>query len=376
LNKLLCIALVLAGSLASAQPAPDKSDAKQLMASGLKLFSAKDYLGALAVFKEAYEKFPSSKILLNIGTTLKLLDRKAEAATTYQRYLDSPDADPAKRNDVTDVITDLDKSLGHVAVAVDPPDAEVQVGDEWLKGSRILHLDPGPSTIHVRKQGLPPVDRDVTTTAGQQLAVAIDVKGGAIKAPTPPPPNPPPKVVETPGGKSFDKTPPQPNNTARFIGSTSLESPHELWDAPAPRSRVGAFAMGHVSVYPKVGSAVLVGATIDATPRLELDAAVILGPGLVSSMTYTYGSPPSVGAYAGVNYAFSDGAARPRISAGIPVFISDGARVGARGAAGLEYVASRHLSLVVEVGVEATFNSERDISDPAVVPALAAVGRL
>ena len=45
-------------------PTPDKQDARALLASGLKLFQQKDYLGALTIFRDAYKRFPSSKLLL------------------------------------------------------------------------------------------------------------------------------------------------------------------------------------------------------------------------------------------------------------------------------------------------------------------------
>src|SRR5262247_2293943 len=101
LSRVLVVASLLAAPRAFAQqppqPDPSKMDAKALMQTGVRLLEAKDYLGALAIFKDAYARFPSAKILLNIGTTLKLLDRKAEAANTYQRYLDSADADATKK---------------------------------------------------------------------------------------------------------------------------------------------------------------------------------------------------------------------------------------------------------------------------------------
>lgn len=364
MRRLALVSLsLLVASRVLAQPAGDKDEAKRLMQTGVKLLEQKDYLAALSVFKDAYRRFPSSKILLNIGTTLKLLDRKAEAATTYQRYLDAPDADSAKRTEVNDVITDLDKSLGHVSVTLDPPDAEIQVGEDWIKGSRILHLDPGPATIHVRKTGFDAIDRQVTTTAGQELAVAIQLsKPDAVVTP---PPTPTP-------------SPPPPKRVATITAPPPSDEVHAHAELVAARSRIGAFAMGHVSVYPAVGSAVLVGPTFDATPRLTIDAAVILGPGLVAGMTtYTVNQPPSFGAYAGGNYALSDGPARPRVSLGVPMFISGSPlRIGVRAAGGVEYVASRHLSLIAELGVEVMFNGERDITDPAVVPALAVAGRL
>src|SRR6185295_5080845 len=105
-------ACALPAPIAVAQPAApvaDKVDARALMQSGLKLYAAQDYLGALAVFRTAYTRFPSAKILINIGTTLIKLDRKADAANTYQRYLDSPDADRARRPEVITAIAELDQ---------------------------------------------------------------------------------------------------------------------------------------------------------------------------------------------------------------------------------------------------------------------------
>ncbi len=81
--------VVIGAASVAADPAPaNKSDAKELLQLGVKLLNSKDYLGALAVFKDAYRKFPSAKILLDIGTTLRVLKRTAEAANAYQAYLD------------------------------------------------------------------------------------------------------------------------------------------------------------------------------------------------------------------------------------------------------------------------------------------------
>jgi len=74
--------------------ASDKRAAKALMQSGLKLFAAKDFLGALARVPDRLRRFASAKILLNIGTTLSRLDRKAQAANVYQRSSTRPTPTP------------------------------------------------------------------------------------------------------------------------------------------------------------------------------------------------------------------------------------------------------------------------------------------
>src|SRR5215470_4350137 len=123
-HRLLIIAAcALPCAVATAQPAPpvaDKADARSLMQSGLKLYAAQDYLGALAVFRTAYTRFPSAKILINIGTTLVKLGRRADAANAYQHYLDSTDTDPARQAEVTAVLADLDASVGRLELTATP----------------------------------------------------------------------------------------------------------------------------------------------------------------------------------------------------------------------------------------------------------------
>src|SRR5579863_380874 len=118
-------AALLVSSVAVAEPDTQKGDAQSLMASGVKLLSAKDYLGALAVFKTAYERFPSAKILLNIGTTLKLLGRDADAANAYQRFLEALDTDRKRRGEIEKLLAQIDKSVGTVALTVTPGDAQL-----------------------------------------------------------------------------------------------------------------------------------------------------------------------------------------------------------------------------------------------------------
>jgi hypothetical protein len=344
---------LLVAARALAQPAPppagggDRGDAKQLMQTGVKLLEQKDYLGALTVFTDAYKRFASAKILLNIGTTLKLLDRKAEAANAYQRYLDSPDADAARRTEVNDVLADLDKWLGRVTVTLDPADAELEVDSDWLKGPRLLHVNPGLAVIHVRRDGYQPAERNVSLVGGQQVALTVTLL-------------PVPKAIEKP----------------IVITRDSHDDLHGAFDAAGPRSRIGAIAFAHVSVAPKVGSAWMIGATADVTEQLELDAGLLLGPGLVKSTTMYTVDPPKYGGYIGASFAFLPAPWRPRASVGMPIFASEGARFSVRGAGGVEYVASRHLSLIFELGLEHPLNPQSDIDPIALVPAIAATGRL
>jgi len=335
-------ALVLAESVVGAQPpAPDpnasKGDAKELMQLGVKLLKSEDYLGALAVFKDAYLRFPSAKILLNIGTTQRLLNRNAEATNTYQRYLDSADADPARVAEVAQEIQRLEKDLARLGITA-PPEAEVQVGDgDWIPAAaaKVYRVVPGAYVVRARRLGYKPFEMAGEAALGQAVAVAVVLEENPAPVGTP-------VFITVPGGESA---------------------------AAAPRSRMAALAIAHFDI--KGGAAMFVGGSFDVTERIQVRAAGILGA--------------NFGGFVGGSFAVLTGSLRPTISAGIPIFFNDGARVGVRGAAGLEVVAGRHFAVIMELGVEHTFNPQdevefsgmlRSINSTSFIPALGITARL
>jgi len=332
-RALAIVVLCLAPAAASAQPASaQKGDAQSLMQSGVKLLEAKDYLGALAVFKTAYERFQSAKILLNIGTTLKLLGRDADAANVYQRYLDAHDTDPKRRPEIEKLIAAIDKTVGRLALTATPSDAQIQIDDDdWthVVHAAIWRVAPGKHSIDVRREGYEPKTKSIDVAAGDSVSVEITLN--AI-------PKPEPKIITVPVDIGVRATP--------------VIEP--------PRSRLGALVFGHFDV--PHGGAALVGVTSDLGDRFAVRAAAIVGP--------------HFGGYVGGVAAFLTHRYRPYVSAGLPVFYSNGARYGARGAGGFEYELNRHVALSIEAGVEHTFNTEMDVKSTVFVPAVGVIGRL
>ena len=337
-RSLLVAICLLRGGLAVAQPQrADKIDAKSLMQSGVKLLETKDYLGALAVFKDAYTRFPSAKILLNIGTTYKLLDRKVDAANAYQRYLDSPDADPTKQSDVTTALFELDKAVGKLEIAVTPADAEVQINDgDWIPApsAHVVRLVAGQFTVRARKDKFGSEAKSASISTGEKAAIVISLT--AL----------PQQTAVFTGGTG---------TVADGLGVAQEQEPEE------ERSRLAGIAVAHLDI-PRGGAAALVGLSFDISGALAVQGAVVLGP--------TYG------AYAGAAFAFLDGKLRPYAAAGMPIFFSNGARVGVRAGGGAEIVVTRHVSLIAEVGVEVMLNPEDNIIKAALIPAIGASGRL
>jgi hypothetical protein len=328
-----------AGKPAPAGNSADKLDAKALMQSGLKLFAAKDFLGALAVFRTAYARFPSARILLNIGTTLTRLDRKAEAANVYQHYLDAADADPARRAEVKKVLAELDAAVCVLELTVAPAGAELQVNDEdWLAaaGEPLHRVAAGVVTVRARRADYQPAEQTVTATAGARQSVTLRL--AAIPPPAPVAPAAPVAAIATDTG----------------VTATA--------DDPARRrSRIGILALAHIDIANR-GGAGLFGVTADVTDRLQAQLAAIIGP--------------SSGGYAGASFALTGGTVRPIVAAGVPVFASHGARIAARGAGGVELAVTRHVAVVAELGIEYVFNPEADVKRTLFIPAIGATGRL
>ena len=332
-------ACLVASGVAAAQPAPappagDKIDAKALMQSGVRLLEAKDYLGALAVFKDAFARFPSAKILLNIGTTLKLLGRNVDAANAYQRYLDAADTDPAKQSDVTTALYELDKGVGKLEINVMPADAEVQINDgEWVPApaAHVVRVAQGQFRVRARKDKFQGEAKSASINTGEKAAIVITLIALPEEAKV---------VVSGPIG-------PDPELT--------LHAEEE------PRSAFGGIAIAHLDI-PRGGAAVLAGITYDISSAFQVQASAILGP--------TYG------AYAGASFAFLGGNVRPMLAAGMPLFVSHGIRAGVRAAGGVELVITRHVSLIAELGAEVMLNPEDNILKAAFIPAVGASGRL
>jgi tetratricopeptide (TPR) repeat protein len=336
------LALGLTAAPTAAQPAPDedksdKLDAKALMQSGLKLFAAKDYLGALAVFKTAYERFPSGKILLNIGTTLLKLDRKAEAANAYQRYLDTTDADAKRQAQVTRVLEGLDKDVARLDIGITPADSEVQIDDSaWQKVADVkrYRVDKGARTVRARRKGFKPNEETFSVGAGETRSVSLTL----TEEP----------VATSRGGDDVR-------------GDDDDDTRVRAGARPARRSRLGAIVAAHIDPSNK-GAAALVGLTADVVSRLQVQATALVGP--------------TSGGYVGASFGILPGTLRPIVVVGLPVFFSDGARFAVRGALGAEYAFDAHFAVFAEVGAEYMLNPEPMVTKTLFIPAVGVTGRL
>lgn len=232
--------------------------AQALMTEGVKQLHAKAYDQALANFLEAYAKFPSPKILLNIASTLRDMGRYADAANTYQRYLTDPATGPERVTEVKELLNKLDEQLTILTIRVAPRLSTISIdaGSFIPVGSTLVtRVRPGLHLVRVRnadKSGEITVNGFEGENKEVLASISLEVP---VEPPQPPPnaPKPPPEhqegwlitgqyssdkggnersVLATTGGdpvrayvpafEVFDGAPPPPRSTKEGISSGIL----------------------------------------------------------------------------------------------------------------------------------------------------------
>lgn len=185
--------MALAATANAAEPDPQaEADARELTREARALAEEGDNSGALEKLRGAYRRYPSPKLLLNLGTVLRSLGRDAEAADSYEEYLRSPEADPARRGEVEVLLGQLRNRMARLHVTVSDPAATVMVDSRMVQtvaGAATVYVEPGAHTVVAQKTGAPAVFSMVAVSAGEERAVPID-----LSAP-PPPPKAAPTVI-------------------------------------------------------------------------------------------------------------------------------------------------------------------------------------
>jgi hypothetical protein len=305
-------------------------DARALFAEGLQKMDGGDFVGALDRFRAAYARFPSVKILLNIGTMLRQLGRNAEAADAYDAYLRDPAADPAKRPEVEKLLRDLDARVAKLHVVVDDRAAIVRVDGKVVgqPGSVAqMRIEPGPHAVSAEREGAPPTVENVTAVAGQEASVTLHVVLPAAGAP--------PAAVR--------------------------DAPAEPAPTLSHRGQFGAVARADIDglsagVVPAFGLAYGIG------DYVEVNTCALVGK--------------SKGVEPGVTVLFLRGAWKPRLSVAVPIFIVDGAQPGVRGAAGVQWDPVRHFGVFVDLGVAAFPSAPVGFQKVVFVPTIGVEPRL
>lgn len=360
--------------------------AQGLMVEGVKQLQAKAYDQALANFLEAYNAFPSPKILLNIGSTLRDMGRLADAANTYQRYLTDPATGSERVTEVKELLLKLDAQLTILTIRVAPRLSTISIdaGSFIPIGSTLItRVRPGLHLIRIRNS-----DKwgEVTVNGfeGENKEVLASIQ---LEVPIEPPPTakPPPETQQgwliTGEYKSAGGTNQRGVLATGGAEVRAIKPAFEVFgdDGPAPRAAKETISSGILGVL-----------RIDAEGR-----GFAGGLGLAISRGNFEGDIMVLrsnqnGGYLGARYRFLTGFLRPYGAIGIPGFVFDTTTIsgnmevtetklaiGARIAAGIELYINGHLSVQADLGYEHFwFVDNTPFVSNVYVPTVGVIGRM
>jgi len=370
--------------------------AQALMTEGVKQLQARSYDQALANFLEAYSKFPSPKILLNIASTLRDMGRLADAANTYQRYLLDPSTGAERVAEVKEILLRLDEQLTILTIRVFPRGSDLSIdgGPFIAVGSSLLtRVRPGIHLVRIRKDTATS-ELTVNGFEGENkeilMALKVEVTPDVAPPPVVDPKTPLPKEPEHVDGWLITGT--QYASDSGTGRERRVRSGTQGPEISAIVPRFDADEDGQVLAFhepaPRISSGVIAVLRIDgegrgfaggvgfAISRARLEAEIMI---LKSDST---------GGYLGLRYRLMTGWLRPYVGLGMPGFAYDEVdetgmttstrlAIGVRGAAGVELMINGHLSVHADLGYEHFFFIDDPLIDTNLfVPTLGVIGRL
>lgn len=387
--------------------------AAALMTEGVRQLRVGAYEQALANFLEAYAKFPSPKILLNIGSTLRDMGRLADAANTYQRYLADPATGPERIAEVKQLLVALDGELTVLTLRVQPRGAEVSIdaGPFVAVGSTLqTRVRPGLHLVRVRKgeasteltiNGFEGETKDITAVIPEPAPAPTPGTSPAPASPTPATPaatTPAPAApAREPVADHVDGWLVTGRQYATADGSSRERRVLAGHGGPVMTAIVPTYDVeedGTVSIADpdarRIRSGVLGVVRIDGKGRgLAGGLGLALSPLDSMELELAALKAEDWGAYAGMRVRFLTGWLRPYVGGGVPVFfftddatMQSAVAIGVRAAGGVELRINGHLSLQGDLGIEHFFNVDDVLvhgkrpDSTVFVPTVGVIGRL
>jgi hypothetical protein len=371
--------------------------AQALMIEGVKQLQAKQYEQALANFLEAYAKFPSPKILLNIASTLRDMGRLADAANTYQRYLLDPATGAERVAEVKELLLKLDEQLTILTVRVFPRGSAISIdGGPFIPVGTSLQtrVRPGIHLVRIRQSeagneltvnGFEGENKEVAATVQMDVVAPTPTPTPTPTTPTPPKAEPPEQVqawLSTGTQYTGDATGRSRRPRAGF-GGAEVSPIVPAFDIREDNTAVIREPDRH-----GISSGVLGVVRVDGEGR-----GIAGGIGLAVSLGRWEGDLMYLrsnlhGGYIGGRYRLLVGFLRPYVALGMPLFLYDemdesgsgtSTRValGVRAAGGVELKINGHLSVHADVGYERFFAVEETLFyTNYFIPTVGVIGRL
>jgi len=184
--KGVLVALLLLISIVISGPAfADEFD--QILGSALKYYSEGDYDNAIEKFFEAKLLKDEPELVYNIA---RAYDKKGDcqaAQKHYSQFLARSDAPAETAKKAKSYLEALGEcpTKGTLALACDPPSAQVQIDGNPMGPCGRYELEQGDRVLIISAPGYKPQDKKLTITAGQVEATTVNLEisepaGGGI----------------------------------------------------------------------------------------------------------------------------------------------------------------------------------------------------
>ncbi len=188
----IAMIVVFTASTAGAQgtpaaPAEATSEARTHFDRGVVFYDESDYAAALVEFKRAYTLAPTWQVLFNIGQAYFQIRNYAQALVTLSRFLEEgKDRVPeARRTTVESERADLANRVGHANIQSNRPGATITIDDEEVGVTPLAAptlLSVGLRKVKAVAPGKPPVEEEVSVSAGDTVDVRLDFPSDSAPA--------------------------------------------------------------------------------------------------------------------------------------------------------------------------------------------------
>jgi hypothetical protein len=174
--RTVCLVALTTLAMTSPVVAADtpRERARRLFQKGRSLYNQERYPAALDKFQGASKLYRSYKIDLSIAFTLEKLDRPAEAAPYYERFLldQSDRSDTKMEKKVVAKLKRIRRKLAMVLVGTELRGATIEIDGERRGKAPLRHrlyLHPGPHQLAAKRAGRVLFSKDVELRPGQHF---------------------------------------------------------------------------------------------------------------------------------------------------------------------------------------------------------------
>jgi tetratricopeptide (TPR) repeat protein len=115
------LVLLLSSPVCFAQSTEDVSRARTHFEAGRALYNLGNYNDAVREFAAGYQLVPRPQFLVNLGQAYRKLGDLEKARDMYRRFLDSAPANDPDREQVKQIVADLDQQLAAQPPPAPPP---------------------------------------------------------------------------------------------------------------------------------------------------------------------------------------------------------------------------------------------------------------